>query len=110
MNNAGKWACFRLTEDADFGTKKIIFSVEAHLDRGGYVNKQNCHSWGIENLHSYIEKRCLVRILVPRHNYCENYGNVAECARKLRTDYGRREAALAPYVCILIDKPKREKP
>ena len=40
--------------------------------------------------------------------------------RKLRTDFGRREAPPAPYVCylvkkvkesvILIDKPKREKP
>ena len=40
--------------------------------------------------------------------------------RKLRTDFGRREAPSAPYVrylgkkvketAILIDKPKREKP
>ena len=40
--------------------------------------------------------------------------------RKLRTDFGRREAPLVPYVRnlvkkvketgILIDKPKREKP
>ena len=52
--------------------------------------------------------------------YFENHGNVAECIRKLRTDFGRREAPSAPYVgyivkkvkeCgILIDKPKREKP
>ena len=56
--------------------------------------------------------------------YCDttlkNHGNVAECVRKLRTDFGRREAPSAPYVyclvkkvnepCILIDKPKREKP
>ena len=33
-----KWACDRLTEDADFD-KKIIFSGEAHFDLGGYVNK-----------------------------------------------------------------------
>ena len=34
-----KWDCNRLTEDADFGKKKII-SDEAHFDLGGYVNKQ----------------------------------------------------------------------
>ena len=27
-----------------------------HFDLGGYVNKQNCHIWGIENPHTYIEK------------------------------------------------------
>ena len=36
----GKWDCDRLTEDADFGKKKIIFSDEAHFDLGGYVNKK----------------------------------------------------------------------
>ena len=50
-----KWACDRLTEDADFA-KKIIFSDEAHFDLGGYVNKQNCRIWGTENPHAYIEK------------------------------------------------------
>ena len=50
--------------------------------------------------------------------YFENHGNVAECVRKLRTDFGRREAPSAPYVRylvkkvkvtgILIDKPKCE--
>ena len=44
-----KWACDRLTEDADFG-KKIIFSDEVHFDLGGYVNKQNCSIWGTDNL------------------------------------------------------------
>ena len=66
-----------------------------------------------ENPHAYIEKptsHCLVRILVPRHNCCENHCNVAECVRKLRTDFERREAPLTPYIRILIDKPKREKP
>ena len=33
--------CDRLTEDADFGKTKINFSDEAHIDLGGYVNKQN---------------------------------------------------------------------
>ena len=36
MHNAGKWACDRLIEDADFG-KKIFFSDDAHFDLGGYV-------------------------------------------------------------------------
>ena len=58
-------------------------------------------------------------IEILRH-YFENHGNVAECVRKLRTDFGRREAPSAPYVRyhvtkvketgILIDKTKREKP
>ena len=53
-------------------------------------------------------------------HYFENHGNVAESVRKLCTDFGRREAPLAPYVRFLvkkvkatgifIDKPKREKP
>ena len=56
---------------------------------------------------------------ILRH-FFENHSNVAECLRKLRTDFGRREAPSAPYVRylvkkmketgILIDKPKREKP
>ena len=29
-----KWACDRLTEDDDFGKKKIIFTDEAHFDIG----------------------------------------------------------------------------
>ena len=33
----------------------------------------------------------------------ENHGNVAECVRKLRTDFRRREAPSAPYV---REKPK----
>ena len=36
--------------------KKIIFTDEASFDLGGYVNKQNCRIWGIENPHAYIEK------------------------------------------------------
>ena len=37
LNNAGlaKWVCDRLTEDLDFGKKKIIFSDEANFDLGG---------------------------------------------------------------------------
>ena len=58
------------------------------------------------------------RLEILRH-YFENHGNVAECVRKLCTDFGRREAPSALYVRylvkkvketgILIDKPKREK-
>ena len=33
-----KWACDRLTEDADFSKKKIIFSDGTHFDLGEYVN------------------------------------------------------------------------
>ena len=52
---------------------------------------------------------------ILRH-YFENHGNVAECVRKLRTDFGSREAPYVRYFVkkvketgILIDKPKREK-
>ena len=55
LNNAGKWACDRLTEDADFGKKKFIFSDEAHFDLGGYGNKQTCRIWGTKNPHAYIK-------------------------------------------------------
>ena len=56
FNNAEKWVSDRLTEDGDFRKKKIIFSDEAHFDRGGYVNKQNCRIWDTANPHAYIEK------------------------------------------------------
>ena len=51
-----KWACYRLTEDADVGKKKNIFSDKAHFDLGGYVNKQNCRIRGTENPYAYIGK------------------------------------------------------
>ena len=34
----------------------IIFPDEAHFNLDGYVNKKNCHIWGTENPHTYIEK------------------------------------------------------
>ena len=40
----------------DFGKKKIIFSDEADVDLGGYINKQNYRIWGTDNPHAYIEK------------------------------------------------------
>ena len=59
LNNAGKWGCDRLTGDANFGKKKIIFSDETNFELGGYVNKQNYRIWGKRNPQAYIEK--------PRH-------------------------------------------
>ena len=50
-----KWACNRLTEDADFGKKRVIFSDEAHFDLDGHTNQQNCRIWDTENPHAYIE-------------------------------------------------------
>ena len=44
-----KCDCDRLTEDADFGKKKIIFSDKDYFDLGGYANKQTCRIWGTEN-------------------------------------------------------------
>ena len=51
-------------------------------------------------------------------HYFENHCNVAQCVRKLRTDFGRREAPSVPYLHdlakkvketgIFIDKSKRE--
>ena len=43
---------------------------------------------------------------ILRH-YFENHGNVAECVRKLRTNFGRREAPSAPYVRYLVKKSER---
>ena len=53
-------------------------------------------------------------------HYFKNHGNIAECVRKLHTDFGRREALSTPYMRylvknvketgILIDKPNRVKP
>ena len=54
-----KWACDRLTEDADFGKKKIIFSDEALFDLGGYANKQICRIWGTANPHAYTQNESL---------------------------------------------------
>ena len=56
LNNAGKWARDRYTEDVDIWQNEIIFSDEPDFDLGGYVNKQNCCIWGTENPPPYIEK------------------------------------------------------
>ena len=46
------------------------------------------------------------RFKILRH-YFENHGNVAERVRKLRTDFGRREAPSSAYVrCYLVKKVK----
>ena len=77
----GNIATDRLTEDADFGKKKIIFSHEAHFDLGEYANKQICRIWGTDNPHRKFARihwytadtpktsHCLLRILVQRHNW-----------------------------------------
>ena len=63
-------ACDRLTQDTDFGKKKIFFfSDEAHFDFGGYVNKQNYRIWGTENPHAPKTTYCLVQILFQIHNW-----------------------------------------
>ena len=36
--------------------------------------------------------------------YFENRDNVAECVRKSRTDFGRREVPAVPYVRYLVKK------
>ena len=56
---------------------------------------------------------------ILRH-YFENNPNVAECVRKLRTNFLRRKAPSATYIRYLVkkvketgmltNKPKREKP
>ena len=53
-----RWEILRQTtlQKMPILAKKTIFSGEAHIDLGGYVNKQNCHIWGIENPCAYIEK------------------------------------------------------
>ena len=44
-----------LKKGDDFSSK-IIFSDEAHFHLGGYVNKQNCRIWGLENPHAIHEQ------------------------------------------------------
>ena len=41
-------------------------------------------------------------------HYFENHDNVAECVRKLHTDFRRREAPSAPYVRNLVKKKMKE--
>ena len=40
---------------------------------------------------------------ILRH-YFENHSNVAECVRKLRTDFERIEAQSAPYIRYFVKK------
>ena len=50
-----QWAKDRLVEEEHF-YRIIIFSVEAHLHIGSYVNKQNCRIGGSENPNVIIGK------------------------------------------------------
>ena len=47
-----------------FWYKKIIFSVEAHFDLGGYVNKQNCRIWATKNPHAHEKPKHSKRVTV----------------------------------------------
>ena len=85
------------------------------------VTLSSCLIWQII---SFILSDVVVYTLEQRweilRHYFKNRGNVAECMRELRTDFGRREAPSAPYLLYLVkkvkktgilnDKPKREKP
>ena len=98
----GKWACNRLTEDADFGKKKIIFSDEAHFVLVGYVNKQNCRIWGKENSHAYIEK-----FQVLFHNFI--FKNVCEVIDSKNKCYLNKDTQSTAKVLVLqyiFDKKK----
>ena len=57
LNNAGKWACDRLTEDADFGKKNHLFISFWSSFWSWRVWKQvKLCIWGTENPHTYIKK------------------------------------------------------
>ena len=53
--------------------KKIIFSDEAYLDLGGYVNKKivafGAHKTRTHTANATKTSHCLVRIFVQRHNW-----------------------------------------
>jgi len=43
-----EWLLLQQNADADFHSK-IIFSDEAHFYLSGFVNKQNCRIWDLDN-------------------------------------------------------------
>ena len=43
-------------------------------------------------------------------HYFENHANVAECVRKLRMDFGRREAPSYPYVPYFVKNERNWHP
>lgn len=45
-----------LQHEVDF-SRKIIFSDEAHFNLNGFVNKQNCRVWGLQNPREVVEKQ-----------------------------------------------------
>ena len=52
-----KWACYRLTEDADYGKKKNqLFSWSSFWSWRVCKQTKNCRIWGTKNPHAYIEK------------------------------------------------------
>lgn len=50
------WVLENNQNDDNF-VNKIIFSDEAHFHLNGYVNKQNCRIWGLENPHAIHMKQ-----------------------------------------------------
>ena len=65
-----KWACDRLTKDADFA-KNIMFSDETHFDLGGYRKPARI----LSKADTPKTSHCLVRILVQRHNWAIFFEN-----------------------------------
>ena len=55
LNNAGKWACNRLTKDADFGKNNHLFTLNSFWS-WRVCKQENCSIWGTESPHAYIEK------------------------------------------------------
>ncbi|GFU63594.1 putative transposase [Trichonephila clavipes] len=49
----GYQRCFHRT--GQWGSKRILFSDEAHFWLNGYVNKQNCRIWSEANPQVYVE-------------------------------------------------------
>ena len=87
----------RLTEDADFGKKKIILSNEAHFDLGGCVSKQNCRICGTENPDVYIEK--------PTH-----LKRVTVCDRLTEdVDLGKKNSSFQVKIILILAGCKQAK-
>ena len=114
-----KWTCDQFTEDADFNKKESSFQMKLILILAG-METSKIVSIGTQTLRTHMLCiRLNIRWEILRY-YFENHGNVAECVRRLRTDFRRREAQPTPYVRylvkkvtetgILIDEPKPEKP
>ena len=74
-----------------FWQKKIVFSDEAHCDLGGYVNKQNCLIWGLNNAGKYCN--ITLKIMVMLQNVCENCEQILEEEQAKLSHLGHRKPA-----------------